>query len=127
MSMEKPGAAKIPTQSQAGVRNVSQDPVAGASSLTARKEHSRRKFEQLMEAVVERGNMFKALRQVEANKGSAGIDGVSVGDLRTCLREHWPRIREELLAGGPCERWKYPSREVRECDSPSYPIVVPML
>ena len=36
------------------------------------------RLKQLMEAVVERENMFKALRQVEANKGSAGVDGVSV-------------------------------------------------
>ena len=52
-----------------------------------------------MEAVVERENMFKALRQVEANKGSAGVDGVSVQALRAYLREHWPRIKEELLEG----------------------------
>ena len=76
-----------------------QGPVAGASNLTARKENSCRKTKQLMEAVVERENMLKALRQVEANKGSAGIDGVSVGALRATLREHWPRIKEELLEG----------------------------
>lgn len=73
--------------------------VAGASSLTAIRENSRQKIQTLMEAVVEGENMFRALRRVEANKGSAGVDGVSVQALRACLRENWPRIKEELLAG----------------------------
>ncbi len=76
-----------------------QGPVAGASKLTARKEYSRPKIGSLMEQVVERENMFKALRRVEANKGSAGVDRVSVDALRANLCQHWPRIREELLEG----------------------------
>lgn len=65
-----------------------------------------------MEAVVERENMVKALRQVEANKGSAGVDGVSVECLRSILREHWPRIKEELLEGG------YRPQPVRKVEIP---------
>jgi len=65
-----------------------------------------------MEAVVERENMFRALRQVEANKGSAGIDGVSVVTLRASLREHWPRIKEELLEG------RYQPQPVRRVEIP---------
>ena len=52
-----------------------------------------------MEAVVERKNMMAALRRVEANKGSAGIDNMKVESLRAYLREHWPRIKEQLLSG----------------------------
>jgi len=52
-----------------------------------------------MEAVVERGNMTAALKRVLANKGVAGVDGMSVDALRPHLREHWPRIKEELLEG----------------------------
>ena len=52
-----------------------------------------------MEAVVERENMFAALKRVRANKGAAGVDGMSVDALLPYLREHWPRIKEELLAG----------------------------
>lgn len=100
--------------------------VAGASSLTARRKDSRRKSQKLMEAVVERENMLKALRRVEANKGSAGVDGVSVDALRASLREHWPRIKEELLDGryhspSPFERLKYPNRAGRECDNWAFP------
>src|ERR1039458_1661811 len=83
-----------------------------ASSLTARIENSNQKTSQLMEAVVERENMFKALRQVEANKGSAGFDGVCVDALRANLREHWPRIKEELLDG------RYQPQPVRKVEIP---------
>jgi RNA-directed DNA polymerase len=65
-----------------------------------------------MEVMVERENMIKALCQVEANKGSAGVDGVSVQDLRACLREHWTRIKEELLEG------RYQPQPVRKVEIP---------
>ncbi len=52
-----------------------------------------------MEAVVERENLKKALAQVKRNKGAAGIDGMSVDDLPAYLKEHWPRIRDQLLVG----------------------------
>lgn len=53
----------------------------------------------LMEKVVARQNMLAALRRVEENKGAPGIDQVTVKDLRDYVREHWDRIREELLTG----------------------------
>jgi len=51
-----------------------------------------------MEAVVERENMRLALRQVERNSGAAGVDKMTVAQLRPYLREHWQRIKAELLA-----------------------------
>jgi len=55
--------------------------------------------ERLMEEVVEPRNMKKALKRVMANKGAAGIDGVSVEQLPGHLQRHWPAIREQLLVG----------------------------
>jgi RNA-directed DNA polymerase len=52
-----------------------------------------------MEAVVERENLKSALAQVKRNKGSAGIDGITVDDLTDYLKEHWPMIRAQLLEG----------------------------
>jgi RNA-directed DNA polymerase len=52
-----------------------------------------------MEEVCERENLKQALRQVKANKGSAGIDRMTVGQLSDYLKEHWPEIREQLLNG----------------------------
>ncbi len=71
----------------------------GASSVTATREDSGAEAEQLLEAVVERKNMWLALKQVERNSGAAGVDNMTVGQLRSYLREHWQRIKEELLAG----------------------------
>lgn len=53
----------------------------------------------LMEAVIAPQNMRRALKRVKANKGSAGSDGMSVGELPGFLREHWPVIKARLLAG----------------------------
>ena len=53
----------------------------------------------LMEEVCERENLKAALQQVKANKGSAGVDGMTVGALTGYLQQHWPAIREQLLNG----------------------------
>ena len=55
--------------------------------------------EQLMEAVCERQNCRQALARVKSNKGSAGIDGMTVEQLPAYLKQHWPTIREQLLRG----------------------------
>ena len=52
-----------------------------------------------MEMVVERDNMWAALRRVKRNKGSPGIDGMTVDELSTYLKTAWPGIREQMLAG----------------------------
>src|SRR5271169_720651 len=53
----------------------------------------------LMEEVCERENLKKALRQVKGNKGSAGVDGITINQLTDYLKQHWPGIREQLLSG----------------------------
>lgn len=53
----------------------------------------------LMEMVVRRPNLQNALKRVRSNKGSPGIDGMTVDELSAHLREHWEAIREQLLAG----------------------------
>lgn len=53
----------------------------------------------LMEQVVERGNLVRALKRVQRNQGSPGVDGRTVEELPTLLKQHWPAIREQLLTG----------------------------
>jgi RNA-directed DNA polymerase len=65
-----------------------------------------------METIVERNNLKKALVQVQANKGAAGIDRMSVEDLAPYLKEHWPTIRAQLLDGS------YKPQPVRRVDIP---------
>ena len=54
---------------------------------------------QLMEEVCEQENLKQALQQVKANKGSPGIDGITVEELSGYLQQHWLDIREQLLKG----------------------------
>jgi RNA-directed DNA polymerase len=82
-----------------GSRRNRREEGLGASSDTATRENSGAEAEQLLAAVVERKNMWLALKQVERNSGAAGVDNMTVGQLRSYLREHWLRIKEELLAG----------------------------
>jgi len=53
----------------------------------------------LIEAVVAPRNMRLALKRVKANKGSGGVDGMSVNELPVYLAEHWLAIRASLLEG----------------------------
>jgi len=73
----------------------------GTESLTAKRAHESPALpERVMEEVCERENCLRALKRVKANKGSAGIDGMSVGELPGYLKQHWPGLREQLLRGG---------------------------
>ena len=72
----------------------------GTESLVAkRRTEGPAGTERLMEVVCERENCEQALRRVQAKKGSAGIDRMSVEQLPAYLREHWPEIREQLFSG----------------------------
>ena len=68
--------------------------------------------EQLMERLVERENMYRALQRVEKNQGAPGVDGMQVEKLRDYLMIHWPDIGEQLLAG------KYKPLPVRRVEIP---------
>ncbi len=61
-------------------------------------EHPANGF-RFMEIILERGNMFKALKRVRDNKGAPGIDNMTVDQLPGYLKRHWLKIREGLLNG----------------------------
>jgi RNA-directed DNA polymerase len=65
-----------------------------------------------MELVVGRDNMMAAYRRVLSNKGSAGVDEMSLEALMPYLREHWAAIKEELLHG------RYEPSPVRSVEIP---------
>jgi group II intron reverse transcriptase/maturase len=50
----------------------------------------------LFEQVLDRDNLARALKQVQRNKGAAGIDGMTVNQLPEFLKHHWPTIRRKL-------------------------------
>lgn len=65
-----------------------------------------------IERVVERGNLLRALKRVQQNQGSPGVDGLTVEELPAYLRKHWPVIRGQLLAG------HYQPSAVKRCEIP---------
>ena len=68
-------------------------------SPTAGTREERSGTDRLMEQVIERDNARAAWKRVRRNKGSPGIDGMSVEELPRYLVEHWSELREQLLAG----------------------------
>jgi RNA-directed DNA polymerase len=68
--------------------------------------------DRLMEEIGERENLKAAFKQVKANKGSAGIDSMTVDQLADHLKQHWPAIREQLLSG------TYEPKPVRRVEIP---------
>lgn len=62
-------------------------------------EQQRALTQDLMERVVHPSNLNAAYRRVKANKGSAGIDGMSVDGLSLWLKSHKDRLIEQLKAG----------------------------
>jgi group II intron reverse transcriptase/maturase len=55
--------------------------------------------EQLLERIVERRNVLRAMNQVTANKGAPGVDGMKTNHLKGYLKRHWPKIKQDLLNG----------------------------
>lgn len=66
----------------------------------------------LMEVIVHAENVKKALRRVESNGGSGGVDGIGTDKLRGYLKKNWPSLRSQLLSG------TYKPKPVRRVEIP---------
>ena len=66
----------------------------------------------LIEQVVQRENLMRAHQRVVQNKGAPGVDDVRVDQLMDYCRQHWPRIRQEILNG------QYTPAPVKRVDIP---------
>jgi RNA-directed DNA polymerase len=123
-------AEKPETPGESSGRNPRVKPM-GAANATAVEEVTGPGTTELMEAVVERSNMLKALRQVESNKGAAGVDKMTVGDLRAYLKEQWLEIRKRLLSGSyepePVRRVEIPKPDGKGMRKLGIPTVVDRL
>jgi group II intron reverse transcriptase/maturase len=84
----------------------------GDEATTATHGDERSGTDRLMERVVEGSNVQAALKRVKRNKGSPGIDGMTVEELPTWLVTGWVAVREQLLAG------TYRPKPVREQEIP---------
>jgi RNA-directed DNA polymerase len=69
-------------------------------------------IERVMEEVCQQDNLKAALKRVRANKGSPGVDGMTVDVLPGYLKDHWPAHRDQLLQGN------YQPQPVKRVDIP---------
>lgn len=82
------GAGQYPAETEARI-----EAGAGAHSWTNAEPNT------LMDQVLERPNLMRAYQRVVSNKGAAGVDQMPVTALKSHLQQHWPTLRERLLAG----------------------------
>jgi RNA-directed DNA polymerase len=99
MSDKRPNNQLVLAFAEVSRSEAPRDSVAGTESFAAKREAESPASEQLMEEVCGRKNCQQALARVKSNKGSAGVDGMTVEQLPAYLKQHWPTIREQLLRG----------------------------
>jgi RNA-directed DNA polymerase len=120
---QKSGRPELPIEGWDEVPEVGRS--GEGRSATHEDERSGNDDGKLLELVVERSNVEAALRRVKKNKGSPGIDGMTVDELPTYLAEHWSVLRERILAGNyqpqPVRRHAIPKKDggVRELGIPT--------
>jgi RNA-directed DNA polymerase len=69
------------------------------SAVTEHSTESPPDTEHLLEEVCDPANLKQALKQVQANQGSPGVDGMTVKQLPSYLKRQWPVHRQALLEG----------------------------
>lgn len=52
-----------------------------------------------LERILARGNLMQALKKVEANKGSCGVDGMETSELRAYFKSNPGKLTEQILQG----------------------------
>lgn len=84
----------------------------GQQNLTKALGSEESLTEQLMEEICKRGNLNQAYKRVRANKGASGVDGMTVKELGSHLREHKDELIKSLLDGS------YKPQKVRAVEIP---------
>lgn len=74
-------------------------PAVGAETHTAKGEQTKAEVPPNIEAVITRSNVMLAYQRVVENKGAAGVDNLSVGELKGWLKQHWASVKAALLQG----------------------------
>jgi group II intron reverse transcriptase/maturase len=92
---QKPMQMELPLE----VKGEAQDDRRSGEASTATNEIARLGTGRLMEEAIGSASVEMALKQVRRNKGSPGVDGMTVDELPLYVAEHWEELREQLLAG----------------------------
>jgi RNA-directed DNA polymerase len=91
--------AETPSRTQTTHRGTVGGSSTARQARTAREDTGGNEARTLIEQVVRRENLVAAHARVVRNGGAPGVDGMSVDDLMPYCRQHWARIREQLLTG----------------------------
>ena len=84
----------------------------GAEISTAAGGQTKAEVPLTMEAVITRENLMLAYQRVVENKGAAGVDNLSVAELKPWLKKNWRSVRQALTDGN------YQPRAIRRMDIP---------
>src|ERR1700680_2826976 len=91
------GVLALPVESRSDAPTAD---AKGTETLMAKhRTESLAGTERLMEEVCELENCKQALKRVKANKGSPGVDGMTVDELPEYLKQHELEIGEQLRNG----------------------------
>ncbi len=91
--------AETPSRTQQAHRGTVGETRSARQTGTARGEPRGDEALTLIEQVVRRENLVVAHARVVRNGGAPGVDGMTVEDLMPYCRQHWARLREQLLSG----------------------------
>lgn len=50
----------------------------------------------LLDKILDRQNMYQALKRVCSNKGTSGVDGITIDEIDEYIRENWQRMKVEI-------------------------------
>lgn len=84
----------------------------GSSPHVGECEATRRNENNLMEAIVEDGNIKSAVEQVRRNNGAPGVDSMAADELGQYMKEHWYEVKQQIIEG------KYRPQPVRRVAIP---------
>lgn len=72
---------------------------AGQGNKAGRAQEGVTTKGEMLEAILDIRNIYRALKQVCSNKGAGGVDGMQTDELRDFVSAHWLPFKEELLSG----------------------------
>lgn len=104
--------AERPERPEKASGGTAHGPEVDRQARTACEGNARDGTVMLIEEVLRRENLMAAYKRVVRNGGAPGVDGMTVEQLMPFCREHWARIREELLSG------RYVPQPVRRVEIP---------
>jgi len=104
--------AEMPKRPRKAGDGIAEDTGFARQTVAARDEPVDDEASMLLDKALRKENVLAAYKRVVRNGGAPGVDGMTVDDLMPWCREHWSRVREELLSD------RYRPQPVRRVEIP---------